>query len=149
MRSPSGVDRGTLLWMRAIDQPLQPPSESAAHTGQPGGIDPIAERVAEAQRKSAQHASRLRMAIPDLVRTLERHGAERVWLFGSLATNKAPTTRTDVDLCVLGLPEQHYFSSLADLLDLAPVNLVRWETASPSLRNRILADGIEITHDAS
>lgn len=112
-------------------------------------IDPIAERIAKAQLKSAQHAARLRALLPDLVRILRRHGAERVWLFGSLATNKPPALKTDVDLCVLGLPEPQYFSALADLLDLAPVDVVRWEAASPSLRDRIAADGIEVTDVAS
>lgn len=111
--------------------------------------DPIAERIAKAQLASAQHASRLRGLVPDLVRVLRRHGAERVWLFGSLATGKPPVMRTDIDLCVLGLPEHRYLSALADLLDVAPVDLVRWETASASLRDRIRTDGVEVTDDAA
>lgn len=111
--------------------------------------DPVAERVAKAQLEAAQHTSRLRKLVPDLVATLQQHGAKRVWLFGSLATEKAPAMRTDIDLCVLGLPEPRYLCALADLLDIAPVDLVRWETASPSLRERIRADGIEVTHGTS
>lgn len=111
--------------------------------------DPIAERIADAQAQAAQHAQHLRKLVPELVRVLRRYGAEHVWLFGSLATHKPPAMRTDVDLCVLGLPEQNYFSALADLRDIASVDLVRWETASRSLQDRIRSDGIEVTRDAS
>jgi predicted nucleotidyltransferase len=71
-----------------------------------------------------------------------RFQAQRVWLFGSLATNKITET-SDVDLAVEQLPESSYFSALAALMELfgSPVDLVRMETVDDSLRNRIEQEG--------
>jgi predicted nucleotidyltransferase len=74
-----------------------------------------------------------------------RHGAGRVWLFGSLVAGE-PTAHSDVDLAVEGLAGSAYFSALADLMALfqGPVDLVRIEEASESLRERVLSEGREL-----
>jgi hypothetical protein len=46
-----------------------------------------------------------------------RHGAGRVWLFGSLVAGR-PTIESDVDLAAEGLASSTYFSALADLMAL-------------------------------
>lgn len=76
---------------------------------------------------------------------LDSHGAHRAWLFGSLVAG-SPTPHSDVDLAVEGLASSAYFSALADLMQLfqGPVDLVRWEEAPQSLRERILSEGVEL-----
>jgi predicted nucleotidyltransferase len=101
------------------------------------------ERRAAARREAAgSRAARLLERAPDAARRLRSFGATRVALFGSLA-GPAPRVDSDVDLAVWGLDGAHYFEALADLMALfrAPVDLVRVEEASPSLRDRIEAEG--------
>jgi predicted nucleotidyltransferase len=76
---------------------------------------------------------------------VDRHGARRVWLFGSLIAGQ-PTAESDVDLAVEQLPSSAYFRALADLMALfqGPVDLVRLEDASESLRERVLVEGREL-----
>jgi predicted nucleotidyltransferase len=76
---------------------------------------------------------------------LEGHGVRRVWLFGSLVVGE-PTLESDVDLAVEGLASSAYFSALADLMALfkGPVDLLRLEEASESLRQRVLSEGREL-----
>ena len=76
---------------------------------------------------------------------VERHGAKRVWLFGSLVAGE-PTQESDVDLAVEGLLPEAYFDALAELTTLfhAPVDLVRVEEAPESLRHRVIAEGREL-----
>ena len=102
--------------------------------------------AAERQRGRAR-AERLLAAASAHVRELlvGRHGAGRVWLFGSLVAGQ-PTIESDVDLAVEGLPSSAYFSALADLMTLfhGPVDLVRLEDAPESLRERVLSEGQEL-----
>jgi len=76
---------------------------------------------------------------------VDQHGARRVWLFGSLAAGE-PTSESDVDLAVEGLAAGAYFPALADLMAVfrGPVDLVRLEDASESLRERVFAEGREL-----
>ena len=72
----------------------------------------------------------------------DRYGATAVVLFGSLAVGDYRET-SDVDIAVEGLASAHYFAALTDLMNLftVPVDLVRVEEASSSLKERILAEG--------
>lgn len=87
---------------------------------------------------------------------VDRFGADRVYLFGSL-TGKAAApfgSRSDIDLAVEGLPSRHYWTALAETEMEVPagtrVDLVRLEDAFPSLAARVrstgevLADGAAI-----
>lgn len=68
-------------------------------------------------------------------------GATGVWVFGSLVDeDRAPG---DVDLAVSGLAPEQYFRALAELMHLfgGPVDLVRLEEASETLRERIEQEG--------
>ena len=99
----------------------------------------------EARRRAQARAraERLRSRLPDAVALLrQRYGAQRVVLFGSLAT-EIGTHIGDVDLALEGIAPQAYFAALADLMALfgAPVDLVRLEEAPESLRDRIAAEG--------
>jgi predicted nucleotidyltransferase len=76
---------------------------------------------------------------------LVAYGARRVWLFGSLAAGH-PKPDSDIDLAAEGIDADVYFKALADLMALfqAPVDLVRWEDAPASLRDRILVEGRQL-----
>lgn len=105
-------------------------------------------RATAAERRRRRHRARLerqRRALEvardgaELLRT--SFGARRVAVFGSLVAS--PQTfdgHSDVDLAVWGLDEAVFFRAVAQLLALEPgmdVDLVRYEDASPSLRDRI------------
>jgi predicted nucleotidyltransferase len=86
----------------------------------------------------------LRELLPAAVAALREHGAQKVILFGSLATGRT-TGGSDIDLAVEGLAAERYFSALADVMAavVGPVDLVRLEEAPASLVDRIAAEGIE------
>ena len=113
------------------------PAETALH---------LRRRESAEQQRGQERAERL-LALVIHARTLllERHGARRVWLFGSLVSGQ-PTIYSDVDLAVDGLSATAYFPALAELMALfqCPVDLVRLEDASESLRERVLAEGREL-----
>jgi uncharacterized protein len=97
------------------------------------------QRGTERAARLLAHASEARSVLVD------RYGAQRVWLFGSLVAGQ-PTPESDVDLAAQGLDGSVYFSALAELMALfqGPVDLVRIEEASESLRDRVLSEGREL-----
>jgi predicted nucleotidyltransferase len=102
----------------------------------------LALEQAERQR-GMDRAARLLAHVAEARSVLvSRHGATKVWLFGSLASGQ-PTAESDVDLAVEGLASDAYFNALADLMAVfgGPVDLVRLEEASESLRDRVSAEG--------
>lgn len=103
-------------------------------------------REDERRAKAEARATRLRALLPQARRLLtDTHGAREVRLFGSLAAGDF-TDHSDVDLAVEGLEDARYFGALADLMALfgGPVDLVRVESAAPSLRERITAEGVPL-----
>jgi len=101
---------------------------------------------ADAERQlGAIRAERLLQSLQRAREVLVAYGARRVWLFGSLAAGQAKPD-SDVDLAAEGLPGDVYFEALAELMALfqAPVDLVRWENAPQSLRDRVLMEGREL-----
>ena len=100
-----------------------------------------ATRLAE-RRATAARAAAL---VPMLAAACRRRGARRVRLFGSLVTGEHGDT-PDVDLAIEGLPPDQFFDLLAEVTRAASpidVDLVELELASPGLRARIEADGID------
>jgi predicted nucleotidyltransferase len=74
------------------------------------------------------------------VRLLARWpGVRRVWLFGSAARSGPLDWRSDLDLAVEGLPATDHGRAWAELDETLamPVDLVRWETANPTLRQQV------------
>src|SRR5215216_2290856 len=86
--------------------------------------------------------------IRQAARFLREQGAQRVWLFGSLAKGGRPTVHSDFDFAVEGLPADRLFGSVGHLLQILPrpVDIVEFESCSPLLRDQILEHGI-ILHD--
>jgi predicted nucleotidyltransferase len=104
------------------------------------------ERLAESRRQAGRaRAERIGGLLPAAARRLRGYGAERVLLFGSMASGE-PGPSADVDLAVWGLPAVHHFRALAELMELleVPVDLVRLEEAPQSLRERVDFEGREL-----
>jgi len=75
----------------------------------------------------------------------EVYGAQKVYLFGSLASEDAPfTAASDIDLGVEGLPDTRFYEALGDLLLRSTflVDLKPLEDASDQLKSCILEKGI-------
>lgn len=75
----------------------------------------------------------------------QRFGAERVIVFGSVAQPELFHERSDIDLAVWGVDEADYLRAVAALIQLSPefeMDLIRWESAPASLRQRIVAEGV-------
>lgn len=73
------------------------------------------------------------------------YGAQKVYLFGSLAREDVPFTKTsDIDLGVEGLPDARFYEALGDLLLTSTflVDLKPLESASEQLKSAILREGI-------
>jgi uncharacterized protein len=102
-----------------------------------------AARSEAADRRTTELRLRAREAAEVLTREL---GAKEVWLFGSLAYGRIHE-RSDVDLAASGIPDERYFEALARVSAIVgePVDLVPLESASPSLRRRILTRGIRLS----
>ncbi len=78
------------------------------------------------------------------VRLLARWpGVTRVWLFGSAVRGGPLDWRSDLDLAVEGLPAVDQGRAWAELDETLamPVDLVRLETANPTLRKQVLERG--------
>ena len=80
---------------------------------------------------------------------LYRHGARRVWLFGSVALGRRQDARSDIDLAVEGLPGDLFYRMVSELDQLlgCPVDLVEVETASPRLLDVIRKHWILLPHE--
>lgn len=121
-----------------------PPEVIAARTAT---VQAFLAREADAlAAATAARRERLRGHLSAATRLLLALGAERVWLFGSLADRPgwaAPTPASDLDLAVAGLPSARFFEAYSALWDLVgeAVDLVDLDRATGSLRERVLADG--------
>ena len=78
-----------------------------------------------------------------------RPGVQRVWLFGSAAQGRRLDWRSDLDFAVEGLPETELSQAWCELDEALklPVDLVRWESASATLRRQIAKRG-RVLHEA-
>lgn len=105
----------------------------------------LRERADRERAQAEARAVRLHGRLPEAAALLRRRGAQRVWLFGSLAENR-PRPESDVDLAVEGLPAACYFDVLAELTETVGtrVDLVCLEKAPGSLRDRVLETGVEL-----
>jgi predicted nucleotidyltransferase len=88
----------------------------------------------------------------ELVRALaamlkEKYGASRLVLFGSLAHQSWFTPRSDIDLCVEGIPVDAFFKAEADVESMAgdfKVGLVDSRECTPELLRQIDEEGVEL-----
>ncbi len=77
----------------------------------------------------------------------EQFAAHRVVLFGSLAQDAWFTPRSDIDLCVDGIPVELFFRAEAEIEAIASgfkLDLLDFRECSPELLKRVERDGIEL-----
>lgn len=73
----------------------------------------------------------------------EKFEIKAVYLFGSLVWSDIHTPETDIDLAVMGLPEERFLEAVSYLERESkfPIDLIDLSKASDHLRQRILAEG--------
>jgi len=106
----------------------------------------LKRRRADEQLLQERHAALLDRAgrVASMLR--ERFGARKVILFGSVATGRL-RSHSDLDLAVLGLPEEQYLEAFREASELVrpyQLDLVPVEMASAALRNRLAQEGVEL-----
>ena len=113
---------------------FNPSREIAARLARSGSLE---ERRGKALDVAKQSASLLR----------QKFGAERVMLFGSLASKDAFTPWSDIDLAVWGIAPDEFYSAVAAVTGLSPVfkvDLVEPDTCRKRIYDVIQKQGIEI-----
>ena len=113
---------------------FNPSRQITARLAQSGFLE---ERREKALDVAKQAASLLR----------RKFGAERVMLFGSLASKDAFTLWSDIDLAVWGIAPDAFYSAVAAVTGLSPVfkiDLVEPDTCRKGLYDVIQKQGIEI-----
>ena len=103
-------------------------------------------RRAGRQAQLEERASRARDAARRAAQVLtDEFGAERVWMFGSLAWGRVHE-RSDLDLAVEGLAPERFSAALSRVSGIAgeQVDLVPLESCAESLRRRVLEHGIRV-----
>jgi predicted nucleotidyltransferase len=87
-----------------------------------------------------------------LAQTLvKKHGAKRVWLFGSIGRRQPLRTDSDVDLAVERMPPETFYKLVGDLQTESGriVDLVRLESMRPSVKQIILSEGTILADDSN
>jgi len=73
---------------------------------------------------------------------------KKVYLVGSLTREFKIHEHSDIDLAVIGLQDKDYFKALNKLYEILPqgidIDLITKETASESLNEFIIKDGLQI-----
>ena len=93
------------------------------------------DQAAQQARKQAQVCAKA---------LVEEHGAERVYLIGSLARGSSFHPRSDIDLVVAGIAPERYFAVLADIAERAgrEIDLILLESATPALLECVANEGV-------
>ncbi len=103
------------------------------------------KRLCQERKALDQAAQKAQMQAQVCAKALvEEHGAERVYLIGSLARGSGFHPRSDIDLVVAGLAPKRYFAVLADIAERASreVDLILLESATPALLECVANEGV-------
>lgn len=110
-------------------------------------IETCARTLRERLRKATQRVEARAESLREQARVAasllaKRHGATRVWLFGSLAWGE-PHQASDVDLLVEGVAADAWLAAIKTVEDAieAPADVLRAEDAPASLRLRVAKEG--------
>ncbi len=81
--------------------------------------------------------------VSSAVTTLQRFGAERVILYGSIARGDTRED-SDLDICVEGLPDENFFRALGECLlhSEHSISVIDLQSSYGLLRSRILQEGL-------
>ncbi len=80
---------------------------------------------------------------------VNKYGAKRVLLFGSLARRRPLRPDSDIDLAVEGMSPEAYYKIVGDLQTTSGrvIDLIRLENVRPATRKIILLEGISLGDD--
>lgn len=96
-------------------------------------------------RQSAMEAAREAAGV-----LVNEFGAVRVYLIGSVLSSRDFMERSDIDLVVIGLPPQKYFSALSRIWGRLPkglqLDLIPFEDADDCLKEKTMSEG-ELLYD--
>jgi len=107
-------------------------------------VDAWRERFARERLDLAAEAAGARVQAERCARLLvERFGAARVYLVGSLARGRGFHRYSDIDLAVSGLPSEHYLTAVDALYRLVgrDIDLIRMEDAADEMSGHVAAEG--------
>lgn len=100
--------------------------------------------------RNREDLEKIAMAAAQLL--IEEFQAKRVLLIGSVVRGVLHK-RSDIDLVVEDLPPQNYIKALTAIYDLLPpgleLDLIPLEDAAPSLRARVLGEGVVLLEASS
>lgn len=103
--------------------------------------DKIAGDLAAEEAAAAERRARVRKALrAALVEVRSRSLCDRAWLFGSYAWG-SPGERSDVDIMAERCRDPEAVASIVARATGTDVHVVPIESAPPSLRDRVLAEG--------
>ena len=107
----------------------------------------IAARFAQSRSLEERRGKALDVAKQAASLLRRKFGAERVMLFGSLASKDAFTPWSDIDLAVWGIAPDEFYSAVAVVTGLSPVfkvDLVEPDTCRKRIKDVIQKQGIVI-----
>ncbi len=93
-------------------------------------------------RKNALHEAKQAASI-----LRERFGAQKVVVFGSVATNIGFNEFSDIDLSAWGIPSDEYYKAVAAVTGLSvryKIDLIDPELCRDSIKKAILEQGVEL-----
>lgn len=102
------------------------------------------ENKTKKRKKMAKKAMEKSKKIAQLLKN--KYNVQEVILFGSLAENKF-RMESDIDLALINSEKSQYLNMYNDIYDIASpykVDLLPFEEASKTLKNRILSKGVKL-----
>jgi uncharacterized protein len=107
----------------------------------------ITTRATQSKYIERRRAKALELAKQASFLLRRRYGAKRVVVFGSLASTKAFSAWSDIDLAAWGIAPDRFFSAVAAVTGMSPdfkIDLVEPDTCRETVRTSIEEHGIEI-----
>ena len=104
-------------------------------------------QTAEKQYLKERRGKAMKVAEEAATLLKTEYNAEKIVVFGSLATENFFSEWSDIDLAVWGIPSEKYYSAVAAVTGLSPdfkVDLVEAKNCRNSVKESIDREGIEI-----
>ncbi|MFQ5753486.1 MAG: nucleotidyltransferase family protein [bacterium] len=101
------------------------------------------QRIQKQMAEDKKKAQLMKEALPEAIKVLKQHGANRIILFGSLCYDEHFRKPSDIDLAVEGIAKQNFCRAYAELIMALdwPVDLKPLEELEKYFKERILQQG--------
>jgi predicted nucleotidyltransferase len=110
-------------------------------------IQTIEEASAQSTVSQQSRKNALRVAKQAAKLLRERFGAQKVVVFGSLATNIGFTEFSDIDIATWGIPNDAYYKAVAAVTGLSEyykIDMIDPELCRESIKKSIFEQGMEL-----